>query len=723
MVNYWALQIGINQYRFLPPLSYAQRDAEQLLEVLTQSGMPSQHCRLFVDPPTAGGDSRLPTAQNIQAQLTQYQQVMQPKDLLLLFFSGYGLAYQGKDYLMPIEGDPHQVAATGLAIESLFQAFQAAGVRSIVILDANRSQLGLEQGGFGVETLELAQQYGIAVLLSCQPHQFAHEPLTLRQGLFTTALIEAIQTAGCATVEQLVQFVGERLPQLSEECWRPRQDLFAYVPPQLRYQMLLPDLHRRQLAQGAIGSGRGNLTGIMSQLSVVSRSGVLQTGSNLTQGLASWLSRFTKPQPALPLTESGTLTANWSQPRLDLLDLTDRPARATQAAQATTGVTPPNDEFVGRRLLVQGGLIAAILLFGVILRNSNALLQSANQSLEAIDPAAATLSPLPSPAAPADAESILPIDPDLQFKLAKDAFQAQQFEEANRRLSRISAASRTPEQAELFQQTNQALLDTAKTMLIRIRQPRSENQVSDFVEAIRIARLIKPDQPLYAQAQQDIDRWSRVILDMAQGRAARPDGDSALDVANNYKTAISAARLVPSDQSIYTDANAVISGWSQRILDLANEQAKNGDLDRAIQIGELVPPYTDIYALAQEAIAGWRNQPLPEETALSEPKRLEKAAPAPEVTPEAAPEAAAPKLLQPGPPAPAVAEPQPEPAVTESVFPETPESEWAEPEFIAPEVAEEPIEAPAAALSPEPEWNESDYAEPDYAEPDYAEPE
>lgn len=107
------------------------------------------------------------------------------------------------------------------------------------------------------------------------------------------------------------------------------------------------------------------------------------------------------------------------------------------------------------------------------------------------------------------------------------------------------------------------------------------------------------------------------MMDMAQGRAARQTSESAMDIANNYKTAISAARLVPTDQPVHAQAEQAIESWSQRILDLAKDQAQATDFDLAIQIGEMVPPYTPVYAAAQEAMAGWRSQPIsrPDETA------------------------------------------------------------------------------------------------------------
>lgn len=639
MVNYWFLGIGINQYRFLPPLSYAQRDAELLHKFLVQvGGFSSQHCQLLTDHVTiVSSDPRFPTAENIQAALAQLHTAIKPGDVLLCFFSGYGVQIQGQDFLLPIEAEPKQVATTGIAVESWLKALKAMPTANIVLmLDANRSQLGLERSGFGQHTAQLAQTYGIATLLSCQPNQFSHEPLTLRQGIFTAALVSALQN-GCVTVEQLIDALQQRLPQLSEEFWRPRQDVLAVVPANLRYQLILPNLvnggpgpFRKtpgsehvsdaslEAVSGAssVGSERIRLEMLAKPLSFLSRA-----SQEWRHSITSWMNPRAK-ESALPATDT-LLAAN---PALQIPDIRAEHTRAERRAEHEPDPLALSDEFFWRRLLVQGGMIAGILLFGVILRNSGALIGSSNQSSNnrAVSVPAQQPQPAQQPSANQPASSapdtspvttsspVVAIDPGLVLQSAQAAFQAQQYEDANRQLAQIPAAERTPEHNQLLEQTNRELLNQGKMMLIRTRTPVRENQVSDLVEAIKIARLVKSDQPLYSEAQQAIDRWSRVIMDMAQGRAARSNGSSVTDAANNYSMAISAARLVPPDQTkVYEQSQQAIALWSQMILDLANTRAANGELDLAIQIGELVPPNTPTYGPAQEAIANWRNQPAP----------------------------------------------------------------------------------------------------------------
>lgn len=622
MANYWAIEIGINQYRFFPPLSYAQRDADLLHEVLLQSGYASQHCGLLSDRMTVtSADPGFPSAQNIQTQLEQVCQAVKPGDVLLCFFSGYGLNLQGKDYLLPIEADPRQIAATGIAVEALVKTLKTAATKNIVLMiDANRSQFHLSslslEPGFGAQTLQLGQSHDLAILLSCQTDQFSHEPLTLRQGIFTAALVSALQN--CMTLEQIVEALSKRLPELSEEFWRPRQDLQAVVPPHLRYQLIVPEIKR---PTKSLTAAQGNQPSLLGLLQGAHFTWASQITTQITKGVTNGTLSQLKTDVARKLTALLPNQSSSQTPHLPSVPstMTDSAALASPTGLELTDDAALSDEFFWRRLLAQGGLIAGILLFGVILRNSGALVNAPDSASQigafSTTPSPQTAStaapPSETPVVSSPEVSTLAVDPNLVMQSAQVAFAAQQYEEANRQLVQIPVTQRNAAQNQLLEQTNRELLNHAKTMLIRTRNPMPENQVSDLVEAIKVARLIRVDQPLYQESQQNIDRWSRLIMDMAQGRAERANGSEPIEAANNYSKAISAAGLVPTDQAkVYAQAQQAIGLWSKMILDLANGRASNGDLDLAIQIGELVPSNTPDYGTAQEAIASWRNQPL-----------------------------------------------------------------------------------------------------------------
>ncbi|MCY7276768.1 MAG: peptidase C14, partial [Phormidesmis sp. CAN_BIN44] len=75
-------------------------------------------------------------------------------------------------------------------------------------------------------------------------------------------------------------------------------------------------------------------------------------------------------------------------------------------------------------------------------------------------------------------------------------------------------------------------------------------------KAIERASQIPASDPLYAQAQVDIDRWSRNILEIARRRAAD----------RSYKQAIAAAQLVPKGRAqVSAEAQKAIADWQKRL--------------------------------------------------------------------------------------------------------------------------------------------------------------
>ena len=589
MANYWAIAIGINQYQSFQPLIYAQRDAQMFRDFLvTDGGFEADHCLLMTDGASAPDHMAYPSRGNIQARIVQIcQQILRPGDLLWCFFSGYGVRFQGKDYLMTVDSDPLQVEATGIPMESIYRLLNAAPTDNIImVLDINRSQSATTGEGVGAETAALAKQYGIATLLSCLPEQFSHETLALRQGLFTSALVEAIRYQGCVTLEQLVQYLSDRLPQLSEHHWRPRQEPLTIIPPEKEYLLIVPEQ-----AAVTLGTAAPLLVPNFVNLSESAQLPVLPRGNT------ALLERSPNSPPHADPDAFETAEGRSSVPL---------PATPITDPEVST-----NDPFI-QKLLSWGGIIASVLLVGVLLRNCGALIQ----------PLA-----LPAPIAPKKTQNVLPpgfLDttnsPDIKVDAGSPlaaivtAIDAQQFESAKQQIELIPAAQRKGSYNQALEQIHRGLLSEARSMINRVRETSQQNQASDFVEGIKKVRQIKPGQPFYQEAQQDIDRWSRVILDMAQGRAGRNNGELSVRAkAENLNGAIASARLIPADRSeLYDQAQQAIGKWSQAILDVALASAAEGNLDEAIAAAEMVPPNTPVYPDAQEAIAGWRNQTLPD---------------------------------------------------------------------------------------------------------------
>jgi hypothetical protein len=233
MVNQACISIGINQYHSLQPLGYGMEDATAIHQFFVDSaGWSPSRCLLMSDTsPTMDGRSTYPDRENINRWLKEWcQATLAEGDLLWVFFSGHGIATGGDDYLVPIDGKADDILNTCISIRQIYQLFQNLNVNAMVFLDANRAG-GVSLGeGIGTVTAELAQKYKIPTLISCQPHEFSHESAGLGHGLFTAALLEALNYHPDLNIQTLDTYISGRILELSEHHWKPTQTLVTTVP-------------------------------------------------------------------------------------------------------------------------------------------------------------------------------------------------------------------------------------------------------------------------------------------------------------------------------------------------------------------------------------------------------------------------------------------------------------------------------------------------------------
>ncbi|WP_295617355.1 caspase family protein [Chamaesiphon sp. GL140_3_metabinner_50] len=233
MANQACISIGINQYQFLPPLSYGTADATAIEEFFVDAaGWNPQQCLLLTDTSAeTGNKSTYPTRENINRWLKQLSwETLHHGDLLWFFFSGCGVSFGNEDYLVPIDGKVEDIANTCISIRQLYQQFNDIGVNALVFLDANRSQHLSVGGGIGKATAKFAQDYQVPTFLSCQSHEFSHEDAGLGHGLFTTALLETLNYHPDLNLETIDTYLTTRLAELSEHHWKPLQTPISVIP-------------------------------------------------------------------------------------------------------------------------------------------------------------------------------------------------------------------------------------------------------------------------------------------------------------------------------------------------------------------------------------------------------------------------------------------------------------------------------------------------------------
>lgn len=644
MTNYWAIAIGINQYPQLPPLVYAERDAQSLIQSLINDAgfLPDTCVRLTDNSPPAAWGATTPDRAGIQTAIAQVCQRLKPGDCLWLFFSGYGMHYQGKDYLMPQDSDPTQPAQTGLSVEFLYSLLQAAPTKNLlVLLDINRSQGVLSGVSAGAHTAALAEQYGIPTLLSCRQNQLSHETIALRHGLFTAAVLEGLKRPGCVTLEHLVQFLQTRLPELSDHHWRPRQEPLAVIPDDLRYQLIVPGKETMSPSLPAFApvDAPASSQQVLRQEEPPRSARSEWQSPKKSELHPDWRPSSLQPPNQSPFTRQEPPLEQVVPPPLVPVVSASEPQREpgfTPPLSASLPTPPPppphrtpvaiapdvssgvssdaSEERSWWHLVRWGSGLLSLLMVAVIVRNLDTVLRSPSNGGQtvAVQPSPGVVAPpagnsLPNPAAnsiTATTQSPLPLPSPAPL--------------ANPAANSLNVPVQSPvppvpdtrpvnEAAPLM--SDRDIMNAAMATLTKVRAESSSNQVSELSEAIRLLRQIRPDQPLYKDAQQAIDRWSQVILDMASGRAMQRNGGDLWLAANNYRAAIAAAQLVPSDRAdTYQAAQQAIAGWSQQIFNLANVHAQSGALSQAVQVAQLVPPGTAAYDAAQGAIATWQNQ-------------------------------------------------------------------------------------------------------------------
>lgn len=621
MANYACVAIGINRYQFLPPLSYAQADAQALRQFLVCLGnLPSNQCLLLTDTSPLNGDhSTYPSRENILSWIEAGGQKSNP-DVInqtsthwrWFFFSGYGVSWEDVDYLMPIDGNLDDIPGTGIPMRSLFASLKEQDSDNIlVLLDINRSA-GLQTGTpVGAQAIELARQMGIALVLSSQLDQYSHEAGALGHGLFTAALLEALRYYHTeTTLEHLDQYLHARLPELGQHHWRPTQTPLTVIPSEAaRQQLILPTEENDQVNnKTAVGISTAFIPRARQSAEAIYEEESRNGSAAHIQKTAVSPTQIRLNTSLIPMT---TPTLNQTPSRS--VAMVHSPGR--QSAPAT------DEKLWWQQLLLWGGgvaLLLALMIAAVIFRNRDTFIRQ-----PAVETPVVKESPVMSPSVPNPAPS--PTD---------------------RLNPRSQPLASQPGSQQSRLQANQAALEQARRLL-------RPNQASLFNQAIVQTRQVQPGDPLYEQAQQDRRRWSEVILDLAEGRANQgnygeaiaaaqlvPNDDLSVytkaqqsvnqwklrstqqqqnqsiiqaarlqvqpNQASSYRRAITTLSKIPLGQPGYAEAQELINQGSRTIYLIAQSRASQGKFQNAIQTAALVPTGTPSFEAAQKAIARWQ---------------------------------------------------------------------------------------------------------------------
>ncbi|MCU0532490.1 MAG: caspase family protein [Hydrococcus sp. Prado102] len=563
MENFQCIAIGIDRYHFLAPLRYAVADAQVFARFLIEEAKTSFRQSLLLTDTSPGLDdlSTYPNRENLLAWLKKEN--TRSSSSLWFFFSGYGINYQGEDFLLPIDGNPDDVVGTGIALRSLFELLQKQTTGQIIVfLDLNK----LTPMRIGQQAIALAKQMKISLILSVQSKQ-------TEQSMFAVALIEALRYyRQTITLSKLEQYLRDRLWESNLLQGQCSQVLSVVSPAPEISQLLLLNPSRASVSV-SIGS------------SAVKISDRIKT--DLDRGDRTTIVALPKvPLPVSPPT----------------------PAITPPQKRASERQSPPVRQLRPFQWFFSGLGFSLILSF---------LLTIAIYKLLQTDRPIPTAIPNRSPKL---------LEPDT-------------LKQKPNPLSSPLPLSVPPYASE------QDILNRARMVL-------KNNQASDFNKAIGTSRELKLNTPAYQDAQKDIERWSQIILDIAEGRARTGDFSGAIaaaqlvprdrailyqtalqkiqlwenlqkqqnvnqdviatakklidpEQASSYAKAIALVRQIHPSQPNYIEARQFMNNWNQKIYFLAISRAAQREIRQAIATAKLIEPDSYLYRDAQKAIAQW----------------------------------------------------------------------------------------------------------------------
>lgn len=655
----WAISVGINQYQFFQPLSYAQHDAQAIQQFLIEDAdVPAEQCLLLTETsPPQWGKSTYPDRVTIQSWLDLLiQRYVQPGDVLWCFFSGYGVCQQGQDYLMPIEGNPTAIQPTAIPLESIFRSLrQVSTEKVLVLLDVNRNESSFSYETVGTHTEHLASITGIPTMLSCQPEEFSRETSALGHGFFTAALLESLRNRQCTTVGALGQYLSRSVPALSEHYWRPLQHPVTICPAEKLQQPLVLPVSAVAMHSGDDGYGPtgGHRATPQTTTNGTALSTAPQTLSNLgnpdmssaTNGNGSW--QFASTTAVAEPTQRSPFTSNGG-----VISANGGAITTPEANPGTHAVYPLHNNPGGSNGSTNGSTHSA---------NSFTTNPSNGTSAYTQSTGVGTYSPIDSATqnhenrvAQSTQAATVPQPHFDDSEDADDSYDALFWQPVLRWGSFVvvglilgvllrNCASFTPKPSVVAPQAANGMKQAGSgqvptsttppdvkpsTVQPSTARPSNATTIVPVVPSATSAVNTLSPQPIATTQSFGVAGASRINLSASRGatprtaqptvaiRTPQPPAQSHLakaraaaavnsDQASPYWFAIQEARHVQPGQPDYVQAKQEIATWSRRIMSIANQRGRQGSFDAAIVAARLVPQDQPKYTEAKGAIASW----------------------------------------------------------------------------------------------------------------------
>ncbi len=215
----WALVIGVEKYRDVPPPTGARSDATRFHELVTTSlGVPEDHVVVALDDRASRAD--------LEKHLEWLEQNVQKGGRIYLYFAGHGAPEpaSGTSYLLPYDADPKRLEKSALKLSDvLAQLGRTKAKETLVVLDACFSGTGGRSVlAEGIRPLVPVRKVeaggGVAVFSAASADEVSGTVPGGTGGLFTARVVEAIGEGaadgdgdGAISLEELGRWVTPRV--------------------------------------------------------------------------------------------------------------------------------------------------------------------------------------------------------------------------------------------------------------------------------------------------------------------------------------------------------------------------------------------------------------------------------------------------------------------------------------------------------------------------------
>jgi len=229
----YLFSVGINKYKNATyNLNYAQPDAKSFTKKVINNGS-----KMFKSIRKTEIYDTEATKENIVKGFESIIAQAKPEDVFVFYYAGHGTLDPDQDneyYLVPTDitklyGAPEQLQAKGISASELKTYLaQVKSQKQLILMDACHSGGALKAINVRAAASEekaivqLARASGVVMIASSGTQQFASEFEVLKHGVFTYALLEALDGKADSgdkkvTVNELKIYMEDRVPELSDK--------------------------------------------------------------------------------------------------------------------------------------------------------------------------------------------------------------------------------------------------------------------------------------------------------------------------------------------------------------------------------------------------------------------------------------------------------------------------------------------------------------------------